>query len=67
MLREPEVLRADIREHLVKENAHTEQVLAPTKKLQEKLFEEMKARISEVDSSVPVVDGSYAYLSLIHI
>ena len=63
MLREPEVLRADIREHLVKENAHTEQVLAPTKKLQEKLFEEMKARISEVDSSVPVVDGPYAYYS----
>jgi hypothetical protein len=53
VLREPEVLRADIREHLEKENAYTDGVLAPTKALRDKLFKEMKGRISEVDASVP--------------
>ena len=63
VLREPSVLRADIREHLEKENKYTDRILAPTKKLQSTLFEEMKGRISEVDSSVPSVDGPYAYYS----
>jgi len=63
VLREPHVLRADIREHLDKENTYTESILAPTKKLQAKLFQEMKGRISEVDSSVPSLDGPYAYYS----
>jgi len=63
VLREPQVLRADIREHLDKENLYTDMVLAPTKKLQTKLFQEMKGRISEVDASVPSLDGPYAYYS----
>lgn len=53
VLREPEVLRSDIREHLEKENLYTDSVLAPTKALRDRLFKEMKGRISEVDASVP--------------
>jgi oligopeptidase B len=63
VLRDPSVLRADIREHLEKENKYTEAVLAPTKALQARLLDEMKGRISKVDSSVPSVDGPYAYYS----
>ena len=63
VLRDPSVLRTDIREHLEKENKYTEAILAPTKALQTRLFDEMKGRISEVDSSVPSVDGPYAYYS----
>ena len=63
VLREPEVLRSDIREHLEKENAYTDSVLEPTKALQDKLFQEMKDRISAVDASVPSADGPYAYYS----
>src|SRR3546814_13429385 len=35
--------------------------MAPTKALQQQLFEEMKARIKEDDSSVPSPDGPFAY------
>ena len=63
VLRDPSVLRADIREHLENENKYTEAIMAPTKALQSRLFDEMKGRISEVDSSVPSADGPYAYYS----
>ena len=63
VLREPEVLRPDIREHLEKENAYTDSMLQPTKVMQDKLFQEMKGRISAVDASVPSKDGPYAYYS----
>ena len=61
VMREPDKLRADVRAHLEAENAWTAQVLEPTKALQETLFEEMKGRIKEDDSSVPMRDGPWAY------
>jgi len=62
VMREPSRLRADIRAHLEAENAYTRQCLeTPTAALQEKLFEEMKGRIKENDSSVPAIDGDWAY------
>ncbi len=63
VMRDPSVLRADIRAHLEAENAYTEAMLAHTAPLQDALFEEMKGRIKEDDATVPVPDGPYAYYS----
>ncbi|NOU51223.1 S9 family peptidase [Pseudoalteromonas sp. JBTF-M23] len=49
--------------HLEKENHYVEQNMAPHKALQNALFEEMKGRIVKDDSSVPVKDGKYWYVS----
>ena len=61
VMKDPAALDADIRAHLEAENAYTDAVLAPTKELQETLFGEMRGRILEDDSSVPVNDGDYAW------
>ena len=62
VMRDTSRLRADIRTHLEAENAYTQAVLeAPTAALQDQLFEEMRARIKENDSSVPAIDGPWAY------
>ena len=61
VLREPTVLRPDIREHLVAENAYTASTLAETAPLQQTLFDEMVARIRPDDSTVPAPDGPWAY------
>lgn len=61
VMREPDKLRADIRAYLEAENAWAEHTLAPTQALQDTLFEEMKARIKEDDSSVPAQDGPWMY------
>jgi oligopeptidase B len=61
VLRDPKVLRADVREHLEAENAFTKAMLAPTEALQAQMFAEMKGRIKEDDSSVPAPDGPFDY------
>lgn len=62
VMQDPAVLRADIREYLEAENAYTKAALeTPTTALQAALFNEMRGRIKEDDSSVPAVDGQYAY------
>ncbi|HTV19588.1 MAG TPA: S9 family peptidase [Polyangiaceae bacterium] len=61
VMREPETLEPAIREHLERENAHTEEVLATTAGLQQTLFEELKGRIKEDESSVPAKDGPFDY------
>jgi oligopeptidase B len=61
VLRDPAVLRADIRDHLTAENAYTKAVLAATEPLQAALFAEMKGRIKEDDASVPAPDGPWDY------
>lgn len=63
VLRDPKVLRADIRDHLLKENAYFDSQMADTKPLQEKLFEEMKGRIKDDDATVPKPYGPFAYYS----
>ncbi|WP_417438733.1 S9 family peptidase [Idiomarina sp.] len=47
--------------YLEAENAYTDEMLAHTEDLQQKLFEEMKSRIAKDDNSVPVRDGEYYY------
>ncbi|NLR61269.1 S9 family peptidase [Chitinophaga polysaccharea] len=43
------------------ENAYLDTILAPEKKLREKLFDEMKSRIKETDMSVPYLKNGYYY------
>ena len=54
----PEVI-----DYLNKENEYYQQMTAHTKTLQKDLFEEMKARIKEDDSSVPYFLNGYYYLT----
>ena len=63
VMRNPELLDADIRAYLEAENAYMKSAMADTDALQAKLFEEMKARIKEDDSSVPAPDGPWDYYS----
>ncbi|HKJ60431.1 MAG TPA: S9 family peptidase [Hyphomicrobiales bacterium] len=61
VMRDPLALQQDIRDHLLAENAYTDAVLRETRTLQDKLFLEMKSRIKEDDSTVPMPDGPWAY------
>jgi oligopeptidase B len=61
LLRDPTLLRADIRDHLVAENGYTEAMLASTKALQAEILAEMTGRIKQDDASVPVPDGAWEY------
>jgi oligopeptidase B len=61
VMREPLALPQDIRDYLEAENAHTDAVMGDTEELQEKIFAELKGRIKEDDSSVPMNDHGYAY------
>jgi len=47
--------------YLENENAYTETMMAPTKDLQETLFQEMIGRIEKDDSSVPVFSRGFWY------
>ncbi|MEO1066030.1 MAG: S9 family peptidase, partial [Pseudomonadota bacterium] len=61
VMRDPSTLPQEIRDYLEAENGYTEAYFEDTTALQEALFEEMKGRIKEDDSSVPSPDGPYAY------
>ncbi len=62
LMRDPSVLRADIRTYLEAENAYTKAMLeAPAAALRAELLAEMRARIKEDDYSVPNIDGPWAY------
>jgi oligopeptidase B len=61
VLRDPQVLDADIRQYLEAENAYADSLLGHTALLQKTLVKEMRGRIKEDDSSVPSPDGAFAY------
>ena len=50
-----------VQQYLIAENAYTDQMTAPTKPLQEKLYSEMLGHLKEDDSSAPVKRGDYYY------
>ncbi len=54
----PEVI-----DYIKKENAYYEQMTAHTKQFQKDLYEEMKGRIKEDDSSVPYFYNGYFYIT----
>ncbi|HEX4694512.1 S9 family peptidase [Sphingomonas sp.] len=57
----PTVTDQDVLAYLAAENAYFEAVMAPHKPLTDRLYEEMKGRIKEDDSSVPQKDGDWLY------
>jgi oligopeptidase B len=59
----PKVDDADVLAYLKAENAYFEAQMAPQLPLVETIFQEMKGRIKEDDSSVPQKDGDYIYWS----
>ncbi|WP_315919442.1 S9 family peptidase [Mesorhizobium sp. SP-1A] len=61
VFRDPSVLDPRIRAHLEAENRYQAELMADTADLQKTLFSEMKGRIKEDDSSVPMKDGPFAY------
>ncbi len=61
MFKDPTLLDAELRRHLEAENAYMEAAMADTKELRKQLFAEMKGRIKEDDSSIPMKDGPFAY------
>ena len=61
VFRDPAVLDPAIRAHLEAENAYQQAMLADLEPLRKVLFSEMKGRIKEDDSSVPMKDGPFAY------
>jgi oligopeptidase B len=56
---DPKTKRPEILEYLQAENAYAEAMLAPLAPLRATLVAEMRARIKEDDSSVPVYDNGY--------
>jgi len=54
---------AEVIDYLNKENEYYEQMTAHTKEFQKELFEEMKGRIKEDDSSVPYFFNGYWYIT----
>ncbi len=57
----PKIDDAEILDHLKAENAYFEAMMAPRAALVETIFQEMKGRIKEDESSVPQKDGRYLY------
>ncbi|HEX7694161.1 MAG TPA: S9 family peptidase [Sphingomonas sp.] len=57
----PEVTDKDVLAYLEAENAYFEAMMAPHKPLTDRLYQEMKGRIKEDDSSVPQKDGDWLY------
>ncbi len=61
VLRDPTLIKAEVKEHLTAENAYREAMMASTVPVQETMFAEMRGRIKEDDSSVPAPDGPWEY------
>ncbi len=59
----PNVTDPDVLAYLTAENAYFEAAMKPHRPLVDELFEEMKGRIKEDDSSVPIRDGGFYYRS----
>ncbi|MET4897708.1 S9 family peptidase [Sphingomonadaceae bacterium jetA1] len=57
----PDVTDTDVLAYVEAENAYFEGVMAPRQPLIDRLYEEMKGRIKEDESSVPQKDGDWLY------
>jgi oligopeptidase B len=57
----PKIDDEDVLAYLMAENAYFEAAMAPHQPLVEQLFQEMRGRIKEDDSSVPQRDGDWLY------
>ncbi|MBW8881351.1 MAG: S9 family peptidase, partial [Asticcacaulis sp.] len=63
VLRDPSLIKPEVKTALEAENAYSAEMLAETKVLQEQIFQEMKGRIKEDDAGVPAPAGPFEYYS----
>ena len=61
VMRDPAVLDPEIRAYLEAENEYKDAFLAPHADLRAALYDEMRGRIKEDDSTVPAPDGGWLY------
>ena len=61
VLRDPTLIKPDVKAYLEAENAYTKAMLASTDALQEAMVAEMRGRIKEDDASLPSPDGPWDY------
>ncbi len=61
VMRDPAVLDPEIRAYLEAENEYKDAFLAPYADLRAALYDEMRGRIEEDDSTVPAPDGNWLY------
>ena len=59
----PDTQTQDVLDYLNAENVYFQNGMAGTQKLQDAIFEEIKGRIKQEDSSVPYLDNGYYYFS----
>ncbi|MDB0045786.1 S9 family peptidase [Candidatus Pelagibacter sp.] len=63
VLKDNKKLNPEVRKYLEEENSYTDFHLSDTKKIQKKLFDEIKGRIKLDDESLPFKDFDYEYWS----
>ena len=63
VLKDPKKLNDEVANYLTEENAFVKEQLKENKQLQTEIFQELKGRIKDKDSSVPLKDGAYYYFS----
>jgi len=61
VLKDSKKLNPDVKKYLEEENSYTDFHLSNTKKIQKKLFDEIKGRIKLDDESLPFKDVNYEY------
>ncbi len=61
VLKDSTKLNPEVKKYLEEENAYTEFHLSDTKKVQKKLFDEIKGRVKLDDESLPFIDFDYEY------
>ena len=61
VLKDSSVLNPEVKKYLEENNNYTEGQLGDTKKIQKKLFNEIKGRIKLDDESLPFTDKKYIY------
>jgi len=61
VLQNPHLLNSEIRQYLEAENSYQSDFMQDSLAVQEKLFKELKGRIKEDDSSVPLKHNNYTY------
>jgi oligopeptidase B len=61
VLRDPGVLKADVRAHLETEIGYYDALMSEEALVRERLFAEMRGRIKEADSTVPIKHGPFEY------
>ena len=61
VLSDPSKLNKEVKKYLEQENSYSNLFFKDTKKIQKKLFKEIKGKIKLADQSVPYKDKKYSY------